>query len=1036
MKKRVLSALVFCVLLLSLCAPFDGAEVIAAADREPQFSIAFEKDGAFKNLDGNAIDLPESSRIAVLEEVKLGFEMWHHHSEASPGDYWKWTAGDASGRIYIKSSPGIEGIMPNYSNFDDLMRRSGARLTTRIRFPEEVQNIVDSGRRVVVVISAGNALDVDESEQYTLDIDRMFPFGIGWSEDLLAADEQGLTIRLPVRFNFMREDPDSHESPVISFQKASATVAEQGENRIIQKDPGLPIPEFGYGRVLGAIKHRSDKSGEERTGLTEAGGDGTDVGLGSRQIHYADREGKYAFNHSSPGPGGPWWIGDLRTERKPEADKEPDKESGKELGKQADKEPDKQPDKQADKESDKETDDSLIVLDPQFDEDHVHNYEDSRYLGKNVSIGVKGGANQLAAVGAMFYYPLVIEFYLAEPENLSVSAENIICSELPGETVDLGFLVSSTFLEQQETDYVITINGATIAANSLIVPPVGKEEVPFSFIMPEHDITVAFAVNPGGDKPPEENITDNSLELYITAAIPVEMTGDISLDYDVLTQIESFSIGETTAKLSLPALSDAAWTAEPAKVSLVVTNATPELYHEFEVEGGIRNADDTNSFTIEMSTVEEEITLDPLVRVKIIRDWDNYLDDPLNGDYGENDVQDSITPPTGKITAKGEVSRQYTYVEFVSEWEYNTETKRHEMSSWNQTRTGTVTATFSVVNNYKSIVIYVYNGDVDLAFTKTLQNEAAITAVLNKGVQYSLLWEGAPIRLDTVRWMNHRDENGNVTRWESADGQFERTFVGQSSGSVTWETRLSQEAGYRADRDAAREGKTGRGNYTSAVFATDKHLQGSEFPIKAGYYFNPLGVYTSTVKTVQYMETDGPTDEHKDLVELVAAAFRYSSDLEYVTSGGGSTRLQNVSEANGRSVLKVSTGTTRIRATRLETTSARTGTVDALQREAMEGYPESGTDASRAVYKYRERTGKAIYLVEEETVVTFVVAPLSGRNMYTHANMPNGSYAIRAWMDTFVFAGSEENPVELTAGASGSFDRITVTVKGSMYDDR
>jgi len=148
------------------------------------------------------------------------------------------------------------------------------------------------------------------------------------------------------------------------------------------------------------------------------------------------------------------------------------------------------------------------------------------------------------------------------------------------------------------------------------------------------------------------------------------------------------------------------------------------------------------------------------------------------------------------------------------------------------------------------------------------------------------------------------------------------------------------------------------------------------------------------------------------------------------------TRLTNVSEANSRSVLGVSTGATRRSAARLETTGARTGNVDALLQEAMEGYAASGTDASRALYLYRERTDKAIYLVEEETVVTFTMAPPPGRNMYTHANMPNGDYAIRAWMDPFEFAGPYENRANLAAPPSGDFDRVTVTVIGSMYDDR
>jgi len=101
----------------------------------------------------------------------------------------------------------------------------------------------------------------------------------------------------------------------------------------------------------------------------------------------------------------------------------------------------------------------------------------------------------------------------------------------------------------------------------------------------------------------------------------------------------------------------------------------------------------------------------------------------------------------------------------------------------------------------------------------------------------------------------------------------------------------------------------------------------------------------------------------------------------------------------------------------------------------MEGYDASRTGDSWTRLLYRERTKKDIYLVEEETVITFTLAPPSGR-MYTHVNMPNGDYAIRVWAEAFTFRGPDEKPANLTVPGSGNFDGIRVTVRGSIYDDR
>ena len=283
------------------------------------------------------------------------------------------------------------------------------------------------------------------------------------------------------------------------------------------------------------------------------------------------------------------------------------------------------------------------------------------------------------------------------------------------------------------------------------------------------------------------------------------------------------------------------------------------------------------------------------------------------------------------------------------------------------------------------------------------------------------------------------DAAGNEYGWTPVDGQYKRTFVGQSSGSITWETETSQANAYKEDRDNARSGITGERNYKNGVFATDKGLQSIAYPIKSGYYFNPVGEYTCTVKTLQYKDTEEGTEEHQQFVDDVKAAFRYNSDLQYITSSRSTTTLREVSEENDRAVLKISSATEK-KTTKLETTKERVGNVDKLLTEVMEGYPASKSADKSTDFGYQERTDKAIYLVEEETVITFRLAPPTKTKLYTHVNMPNGNYKIRIWSEPFSFeVPSEKEPDKkdhLDITTTNTMDTLTITVRGSMYDDR
>jgi hypothetical protein len=144
------------------------------------------------------------------------------------------------------------------------------------------------------------------------------------------------------------------------------------------------------------------------------------------------------------------------------------------------------------------------------------------------------------------------------------------------------------------------------------------------------------------------------------------------------------------------------------------------------------------------------------------------------------------------------------------------------------------------------------------------------------------------------------DVNSNqIGSWKLIAGRYNRTFIGQSTGSMVWKVESpdkSQTGGHNADRTNASEGKKGQANYKNAVFATDKELQSIDWPIKSGYFFDPIGIYTCTVKTAQYKDSTNYTEEHEELVEKVKASFRYSSEIQYVTASKDVITLFNISE--------------------------------------------------------------------------------------------------------------------------------------------
>ncbi|MNJ37991.1 hypothetical protein D3C77_328280 [compost metagenome] len=145
--------------------------------------------------------------------------------------------------------------------------------------------------------------------------------------------------------------------------------------------------------------------------------------------------------------------------------------------------------------------------------------------------------------------------------------------------------------------------------------------------------------------------------------------------------------------------------------------------------------------------------------------------------------------------------------------------------------------------------------------------------------------------------MHHQDEKGNKYDWTQAPGQYIRTFIQQASGSVQWNVESSMTDEYAQARNAAAKRVNNKKLFDKAVFATDKELQKHDYPIKSGYYFNPAGRYTFTVKTEVFKNkqpnANDMTDDHQDLVNGLIHSFRYETDLMFINNKKVAVNIKN-----------------------------------------------------------------------------------------------------------------------------------------------
>lgn len=653
------------------------------------------------------------------------------------------------------------------------------------------------------------------------------------------------------------------------------------------------------------------------------------------------------------------------------------------------------------------------------------------------------------------YLDIPIAPYALLESDLSASFEKLPHEAAKGEQVQVAVRVNSTFADPVTTNYSWTLtqkNGTKLTAqddNLSFSGHANQESGAFeiknrtgvvlyaTFTMPDSDVRIQFKVNEDGKMPKETILGNNVLD---SNPLAIKLLKPTPLNYDVLSTKVKFPLNNgnpIAAALTLPR-PDAYWVSN-ATGELKVNNETKDLFRDFEVEG--------NPLVDEPSAW---ISRNPIVHATIKRE--DFGDDPVNRKWSPHSNPKVPIRRSGTVSYEGSVKRDYEYkVEVCSNGVCRTEVRRE-----------TAHADFDSGEDREVYDVYVYNGTKELG-KHTYKNEIENNTSDSKTKK--MFWENEPYEYDVIRWMKHLDENGQPYDWTAVPGRFRRTFTQQASGDIAWKSESTMAQEYQKAREAAGNKTNRKSLYDKAVFATDRQLQKYAYPIKSGYYFNPAGKYTFTVKTVMYKQSDNDTQDHKDLVKALIDSFRYETNLIYINSKKDAVNIANEPLASKGGGFRAEAGILTAEQPKGVDGKVLLNVLDREDDESryrkvvepiyysqdqdeskthqywkrvLEGYKESNTQGSKDNYQYREYVADKqpkMYEITETTTVTIEINP-DNIPVYTHANMQNGKYYVKAWIDDAPLSGGGHTYKKLgTLQGVDVLDNIEVTVVGSMFDD-
>ncbi|RRJ63439.1 hypothetical protein EHV15_11270 [Paenibacillus oralis] len=656
-------------------------------------------------------------------------------------------------------------------------------------------------------------------------------------------------------------------------------------------------------------------------------------------------------------------------------------------------------------------------------------------------------------VGVTYLDIPIAPFALLE-SDLAATFDKLPEEAVAGEQVQAAVRVNSTFTDPVTTNYSWTLtkkDGTRLTAqadNLAFSGHANAESGSFSvsnaksavlyatFTMPDSDVRIQFKVNEDGKAPKEKNLDNNALD---SNPLAVKLVKPEPLPYDVLSTKVKFPLRDGNPITAILTLPEGKWVSN-ATGQLNVNNNAPDLFRDFKVEGNPR-----------VNEAREVIERYPVVNAIIKRE--DFGDDPLNRKWKNPENPKVPIRKSGTVSYGGSVKRDYEYQKLVC--------SKGGGCSWVTVRE-TAHADFNSGENRKIYDVYVYNGTKELG-KHTYENKIENNTPDSKTKK--LFWENEPYTYDVIRWMKHIDENGQPYNWTAVPGQYERTFTQQASADIAWKSESPMAEQYQKARQAAKDKTNKKSLYDKAVFATDRQLQKYAYPVKSGYYFNPAGSYTFTVKTVMYKQSPDDTKDHKDMVDTLIDSFRYETNLIYINSKKKAVNIANEPLAAKGGGFKAAAG--QLTAGQPKGVDGKT-LLNVLDREddesrykkdveeifysqdqdesktheywkrVLEGYSESSTQGSKENYQYREYVAdkqKKMYKITETTTVTIEINP-DNIPVYTHANMQNGKYYVKAWINDAPLSRGGHTYKKLgTLQGIDVLDNIEVTVVGSMFDD-
>jgi len=683
-------------------------------------------------------------------------------------------------------------------------------------------------------------------------------------------------------------------------------------------------------------------------------------------------------------------------------------------------------------------------------------------------------------IGIAFYYKFVNGVLHSRYSTFYLRPKNMLKNDLfaefeydspkdpkkkvdPGKEVSVGITLDSTYnkaLTGVSYKLKVTNNKGEIVPHNIVKPndiitKDDKMDLPGSwtmfyinFTMPESPVNIEFSINPDGKNPDEDIISNNviSTKFLPTVFIPFDF------DYNIIKRSVGFKLdkADNVATISLP--DGGTWKGN-ATGSLNVTNGTPDLFKNFQVDGNLVNEAGTR------------FPRNPNILTTFYRE--SFGDNPQNNIWLSG--PQSISK-YGLLPYQGLVSRLYdlTYTDgCVLNADGTTSCPGHTIHNLKEE------GSFKTDTSKCRITAHVYNGKpLD---TKKYTTDIANNTATNKDKK--MLWPSKLYNFNVIRMMYHKDINNNLTDRVEVPGQFSRSFVNQNDATTNWKVSSSMKADYKTSRDAARKMSKNKRLLEKAVFASDKAFQKFDYPIKSGYYFNPTGTYTFKITTNIYKTTSGNTTDHKEIVDAFLDAFRYESNIVYKNKNGQAVDIQNNQLKKGTkgyvgrpAVLSFNDPkgldnkvwleqTTTFSKDKVETIefpdpknineladSTKVYTIinkddvtsmDDRWKDILEGYTQSNTHDSFSKFRYREYVARnqTLYKITETSTVTIKVNP-NDYKAYTHDAMADGDYKVKVYIDDISFKGhtNVQKNLEIMKGIA-NLDDIDIEVVGSKSDD-